>query len=278
MRLVAPIVATCALALACGPQRLDYSATLAQAEELVAAGELADAYALFDRLRELHPEQREPYSRLAWTADRLGEPERAIPAIEDRVALGGADVHVYHDLLGQLLQRAGRWSDSEGHFRTAIDLAPSYASAYFRLGVLLGESGRSAEALELARQAVTQMPDNPQMRLFRGRTAMRHHLWDEAAQQFERALELSEPELFYAHYGLGLVRLRNGELIDSRHELEIAVELRPDSYEAWYQLANVCEKLGDGEGRDRALERFEPVYRAAVKEKTAAEEKARQDG
>jgi tetratricopeptide (TPR) repeat protein len=278
MRLLAKIVAASALALACGHQQMDYSVGLARAEELVAAGELGEAYALYDRLRALYPGQREPLSRLAWTADRLGEPERAIPVIEERVAQGGAEVHVYHDLLGQLLQRAGRWSEAEAQFRAALELAPSYASGYLRLGMLFGETGRSAEALELARRAVTEIPEDPQMRLFLGRVAMRHRLWDEAARQFEQALELSEPELFYARYGLGLTHLAFGRLLDARRELEVAVELRSDSYEAWYQLANVCERLGDDEARDRALARFEPIYRAAVSEEAAAEARAREAG
>jgi Tfp pilus assembly protein PilF len=48
------------------------------------------------------------------------------------------------------------------------------------------------------------------------------------------------------------VHVRRGELAQARTELERAVELRPDAYEAFFKLSRVLERLGDHEGAERA--------------------------
>lgn len=50
------------------------------------------------------------------------------------------------------------------------------------------------------------------------------------------------------------VHIRRGELEQARTELQRAVELRLDAYEAYFKLSRVLERLGDHEGAQRAFE------------------------
>jgi len=59
----------------------------------------------------------------------------------------------------------------------------------------------------------------------------------------------------------GSAGFSSGRLAAARGELEAATRLQPSAHEGWYQLANVCERLGDLAARDRALARFTAVYR-----------------
>lgn len=55
------------------------------------------------------------------------------------------------------------------------------------------------------------------------------------------------------------VLVRNGDLAGARAELEAALRLRPDAYEAYYKLSRVLERLGDPDGAARALEMHQKV-------------------
>ena len=52
-------------------------------------------------------------------------------------------------MLAELAARIGRWRDAENLLRRAVELAPGWAAAKANLALVLGRTGRPAEALEL---------------------------------------------------------------------------------------------------------------------------------
>src|SRR5437868_15478343 len=52
-------------------------------------------------------------------------------------------------MLAELAGRIRRWSDAENLLRRAIDIAPGFTAARANLALVLGRTGRPAEALEL---------------------------------------------------------------------------------------------------------------------------------
>jgi tetratricopeptide (TPR) repeat protein len=80
-----------------------------------------------------------------------------------------------------------------------------------------------------------------------------------ATERFETAIRLAQAAGDVRREGKARARLadvlvRTGELTRARTELETAVKLRPDAYEAYFKLSRVLERLGDAEGAARALE------------------------
>ncbi len=55
------------------------------------------------------------------------------------------------------------------------------------------------------------------------------------------------------------VLVRQGDLAGARRELEAALRLRPDAYEAYYKLSRVLERLGEPDSAARALEMHHKV-------------------
>src|SRR5436305_11372105 len=50
-------------------------------------------------------------------------------------------------MLAELAGRIGRWSDAENLLRRAIEIAPGFTAARANLALVLGRTGRPAEAL-----------------------------------------------------------------------------------------------------------------------------------
>lgn len=256
----APFLLVLTLFVACGEGKPDYPTALAEAEALYEARAFEEAYQGFDRLRRHHPDEQAPYLYLARIADELGRPGQAIPVLEERVAKGGPGAHVYHYFLGTLLEKDGRGAEAEHHYREALRLQAGYAPPYGNLSQLLAHSGRISEALATARAGIEHFPDHPRLRSWIGETLRKLKRWPEAEEVLRQAATLPDAGAL-PRYNLGLVYLNTDRLEEARRELEAATELRPEASEGWYQLANACERLGDDEARDRALERFAAIFR-----------------
>jgi predicted O-linked N-acetylglucosamine transferase (SPINDLY family) len=102
-------------------------------------------------------------------------------------------------LLGQAaaLQRAGRLQDAEALYRTVLDSQPQNAQALEGLGVLLLDDNRAEAALTLLGLAVRFAPQRPEAHYNHGCALIKAGRLAQAAQCFERALEL-RPDLLPA--------------------------------------------------------------------------------
>ncbi len=79
-------------------------------------------------------------------------------------------------------------------------------------------------ALERARELE---PDQASVRETLARAYFRSGRFSQAREEFERAVEL-EPVNDYAHFGLGLCLIRQGDRLGARRHLKLAVAMRPD--------------------------------------------------
>jgi Tfp pilus assembly protein PilF len=69
-------------------------------------------------------------------------------------------------------------------------------------------------------------------------------LWGEAQSAFETAIGLN-PLLDRAWYGLGVVRIEQGDLLGAEQALRRNTELQPMGPLAWYQLAHLHRERGE---------------------------------
>ena len=95
----------------------------------------------------------------------------------------------------------------------------------------------AAVALERARELE---PDKGSVRETLARAYYRCGRIPAARAEFERAVEI-EPVNDYAHFGLGLCLLRQGDRLGARRHLKLAVAMRPDHEHYRNALARVAE-------------------------------------
>jgi class 3 adenylate cyclase/Tfp pilus assembly protein PilF len=127
-----------------------------------------------------------------------------------------------HAALAASLDSGWDWSGAEAEYKRAIELNPSYASAYHWYALYLGHMGRFAEGLDAARRAEELDPLSP---VISATVFEEHYLarqYDRAVDQLMKAAEV-EPDFPLIHYSLGLAYVQKGKLAEAGAELRRAV-------------------------------------------------------
>jgi len=112
-----------------------------------------------------------------------------------------------------------------------------------------------AHAAEQAREILKLLPGEPRARLILGQAERRAgHV--EAALEVLEALAREQPYSFATHLELGLCRGEAGRTSEGVIALRRAVQLKPDSSDAWRILADTLDVAGDAAGADEARARY----------------------
>jgi len=220
---------------------------------------------------------------------RLGRPADALKSFQDARRLGGSSDTLSYNL-ALALARSGDAAGAETAYREALALNPNLDEAWNNLGLLLerrGEhteaidalehaveasptdsrhrpltnlarlyesSGRREEAIRLAKKAVRFAPSRVGPRLaLAGILAGAETGYDEAAQTYEEVIRLA-PDSPAAHFGLALLRARQGRDQEAERAYRAALEARPTYHRARYNLALLLMDCGRPEEAGREFE------------------------
>ncbi len=170
-----------------------------------------------------------------------------------------------HATLAGSLEVSWDWSGAEREFLRAIELNPSYASAYQWYALHLGHRGRFKQAIEASRKAVELDPLSPVMACTLFEEYYLARQYDRAAEQCERAMEL-DPNFGLAHFSLGQIYLERHLLGQAVEKLEKAVSI---STEPEYRAVLAYAYAVSGQ-RARATEIYEELARAPVGNRASA--------
>jgi tetratricopeptide (TPR) repeat protein len=184
------------------------------------------------------------------------------------------DRAVYHLNLGNAYAQTQRPREAEMEFRRAIALQPDYAEAYSNLGLLL-EPRDKAQAVALEEKALALRPTyaEPMKALARikiqagdypsgiallqrvvdsdpyesgpyidlGVACNEAKLWKQAVAALRRAIDVgpTDPDIYAAHYNLGIAYTHLDSPEAALMEIRKALELKPDFTEARQILEGV---------------------------------------
>ncbi len=140
-----------------------YFPALARASELRAEqGDLEDALATIQRLREGNPKQSENFWLLEFNLLReRGEEQMALSTVNGALAEHPDNVQLRY-ARAMMLDSKGQWSEAEDDLKTIISADPDNAVALNALGyILTTRTERHEEALGYIEQALALDPQNP---------------------------------------------------------------------------------------------------------------------
>ncbi len=148
-------------------------------------------------------------------------------------------------------------------FLRATRRDPSYAVAYAGLADCYSYlfmyfdkvAANKEKAVEASRRAVELGGGFAEAHVARGLALSLDQQYEEAAREFESALELN-PNLFEAYYFYARVSRERGDLTKAARLFEKAVEARPDDYQSYTFLATAYQDL------DRSAEYRDTLLRA----------------
>ena len=236
------------------------TALVGQLQRAYRAGERATALALADSVVLRAPAWPDGYVWKAVVLRELGQLRAAEAALREALRLQPDHVEA-RLLLARVLQQQGQLREALGQYRQALHRATGTlrAAAWLQLGHAYRElgrldsaaigfqealrrdstlaeawdglrqvhelEGRLPEALEAARRAQQQAPDDPDYRLALGTLLVRMGDPDEAITWLEGVLA-ARPWHAVAHYHLGRALLARGDTAAGRRHLDRAEQLR----------------------------------------------------
>ena len=205
---------------------------------------LKEALAEQAQLATLRPNWAESYSLRGAIEQRLERLEAAVAAYEQAIALGERRYAIFEQLIG-CLDKLNRVDDVEKY----LARLESYLPTSQRLTEIATrrqlDGDRPERAVEIARRAVEQRPNDLRAQLWLGRLLMMTGRMSEARQVFEQATETA-PDDVRSWSGLFTFFLRSGEKEQARLVLDsIRTKAKLDPVELDLVLGQAYMRLGE---------------------------------
>jgi tetratricopeptide (TPR) repeat protein len=185
-------------------------------------------------------------------------------ALREAIRLNPASP-VAHSRLGLVLHDSKRYAEAEAAYREAIRLDPGYAQAHSGLGWVLRDTERYAEAEATLREAIRLDPASPVARSGLGWVLDDLLRYAEAEAALREAIRL-DPGYAKAHTGLGWVLWGTERYAEAEATLREAIRLDPASPVAHGGLGVVLhttKRYAEAEAALREAIRVDPSYAKA---------------
>jgi len=153
------------------------------------------------------------------------------------------------DSYGFALAKEKRFDEAEQFFRKILEINPEHARSRISLGKVLCDQGRCAEGM-LEYEKIHDADEFAEL-LEQNKKATFAIVLKEYTSLLER-----EPENPRVHYSMGIVYAKTGRLNEAADAFKRAIALEPQFKEAVFNLANICEGLGE---KERARELYTQV-------------------
>ena len=168
--------------------------------------------------------------------------------------------HLLHVDVPQALDMAvsfhkqGWLEPAEEFYRAVLKLDPKEPNALQFLGVLLHQTGRSADGIELLQAAIGFRPDWADAHNNLGNILTEEHRLEEAVASYRRAAEL-RPDDPAIHNNLGVVLKALIRLDEAEAELRRAIAINPSHAESWLNLGGLLAMTGSPGEATAAMEK-----------------------
>jgi len=202
-----------------------------------------EALVAFQNAVALDSKANDAYHGIGHIHYRVGYPTAAIAAYEQAISNDPHYVPAYYGMAVLHFSKTGEYELAIQALDRGLAANPGNAFLKANLGNVIARQGRIDEAIEILEEVVLNSPDNSFAVDFLSLLYLHQHRFDEAAEAARRGIELEDKT--YLHLYLGYIYQAQGQLAEATGELERAVELDPEDYEARAALARVLRESGN---------------------------------
>lgn len=240
------------------PQKSPAAELLAQARQLLRAGQTLEARRICDQLQVIPATSADDWNQRGALWFRLGDFLQAADCWRQASAVAPQEPGYLYNL-GMALRRQQQWQAATEAFEQVLAQSASHPDARLQLVDCLHQQGNFPAAEQHARLACETSPTQPQPWAALGTLCQRLGRFEEAIAAYDRSLGLlpSQPELL-VNCGFCLRQL--GRLAEAAERYRAALQLRPGDSNAHDELGSVLFQLGRGE---EAIASFQAALRFA---------------
>jgi Flp pilus assembly protein TadD len=238
-----------------------YDALLHEAKTLFSDQKFEQSLQVLEQCLTLRQDDSEAFKLVALNAVRLNKTATAEQAFKSAVRLAPADYSIRFNL-GAFYYTQSRFLEAAPALEKAVALKADYLPALLFLGLNLEELGQETRAIETYRTAITvdetQKQSNEFPYLYLGRLLYRLDRVEEAAPLLQRAVDIN-PNSGEAWLLLGKTLKGLGRESESVSALERAAAVDTRSPEAHYLLSRAYLAQHRDQEAQRELMRFEAL-------------------
>ena len=205
-------------------------------------GRLEDAEKLAVSITNEFPTHQFGWKVLGAVLKKTSRLSESLVASQKSVQLAPKDAEA-HCNLGATLKELGRLDEAETSCRQAIAIRPDYAEAYSNLANILQELGRLFEAEANYKKAIALKLDYAEAHYNLGVTLRELGRLDDAEESYKQAIVL-KPDFSGAHNNLGVTLQELGRLDEAETCYRQAIASKPDYAEAYSNFGITLQKLG----------------------------------
>lgn len=165
---------------------------------------------------------------------------------------------------GQAAHRAGKLADAESFYRRVLAARPDHIEAMYALGVLMAQSRRVGESMDLLRRASCLAPEDVRIGRNLALVLQAAGRPKEAEAEFLRLCDM-EPGQGDHRFGLALLYSVQGRHRDSIALFRKGLDLAPGNADAWCNLGLACRAAGENQDALDAFARAIAVAPSMVK-------------
>jgi protein O-mannosyl-transferase len=140
-------------------------------------------------------------------------------------------------------RQSAQYSNAETLYRATIQKNPACWMAYYNLGFLLANMGRTDEAKALYFKTLEINPNHERAHINLGNLLAKMGRNDEALTHFQKALVI-KPSSDETHYNLGILLASMGRTDEALTHYLMALKINHVSAEAHYNLGNLLSDMG----------------------------------
>jgi tetratricopeptide (TPR) repeat protein len=215
--------------------------------------------------RDLEPGNGRIHFLFGLVAGELNLPIEAKRSLEQALATD-PDNPNYHYALGTAIMSTRDAANAASHFEVYVKARPSDARGHYALGVAHFTSGAYAKAKEQLTIAETDPGMAGASEYYLGRIARVEGEIGEAERRLRKSVELL-PGFSETHTELARLSFQQGNIEGARAELERALQLAPESFQANWQLLVLYQRTHDA----RAVKQSELLKKLDEDRSTRAE-------
>jgi predicted TPR repeat methyltransferase len=160
------------------------------------------------------------------------------------------------------LHQAGQFAKAEAGYKTILQQEPSRAEVMHLLGILRGQQGDYAGALNWILAAIKKEPNSATFHNSLGNVYRQSGQLDLAIEQYQTALKL-QPDSPSVNNNLGILYHRQNKLDEAIKCYQMAIALKPDYADAYFNLSTVLtaqQKFAEARAQLELALKFQPEH------------------
>lgn len=152
--------------------------------------------------------------------------------------------HIYMEMLADIYDRLGRYSEEAEYWEQYFDRAPNPGTACPQIGQAYWKQGKEKEALSAFERCLARDPENSDSIFFLAHALELSGQTDRAGELYQRGLKIA-PEYTDIQLGLARIYLRQDKVVQAKDLALRALRKSPENVDALLVAGLVYSRTGD---------------------------------